>query len=87
MNPQLVAEARQLETQWLRKFEVYRKVPAEEAVQAGIRPITVRWVDANKGTSNHSTDRGWWHARFGARVPTESWETHSCLRPCRLWKP
>ena len=51
LPPDRVREARQIELDYLRKQEVYEKVPLEECLREtnGKGPITTRWIDTNKG--------------------------------------
>ena len=50
LDPKLVRKARQAEIVYLREMGVYGKVPIEECWQVtDADPITVRWVDFNKG--------------------------------------
>ena len=44
-----VAAARREELDWVQKQCIYKKVPAEQARAAGKVPITMKWVDRNKG--------------------------------------
>jgi hypothetical protein len=46
---ELVRSARQVEIGWVHDINLYDKVPRSEARAKGIKPITVRWVDVNKG--------------------------------------
>ena len=45
----LVVKARQEEINWVRSIGLYDKVPRAVALQRGVRPLQVRWVDVNKG--------------------------------------
>ena len=53
----LVLEARQKELDWVHDIKLYDKVPRQHAIDKGIKPITVRWVDVNKGDDNHMNIR------------------------------
>ena len=44
-----VKKARTLEMDYFKKQGVYRKVPVTQCYAEGLRPITVRWLDTNKG--------------------------------------
>ena len=44
-----VKKARTLEMDYFKKQGVYRKVPVTQCYTGGLRPITVRWLDTNKG--------------------------------------
>ena len=49
-DPTMVKVARQEEIDYVRKMHLYDKVPIAECKRAiGKMPITVRWVDINKG--------------------------------------
>ena len=50
LDPSLVREARKAEIAYFKQMEVYEKVAIEECWEVtGADPITVRWVDINKG--------------------------------------
>ena len=49
----LVVKARQEEINWVRSIGFYDKVPRAVALQRGVRPLQVRWVDVNKGDRSH----------------------------------
>ena len=50
LRTELVKVARELEMEYFKAKNVYTKVPREEAYRrAGKAPITVKWVDTNKG--------------------------------------
>ena len=50
LNPQEVKRARREEIDYVHKMNLYTKVPIKEAYQAtGKAPISVRWIDINKG--------------------------------------
>ena len=44
-----VIAARRLEIEYFRKMGVYKKVKREEAQRLGIKVITTKWLDTNKG--------------------------------------
>ena len=44
-----VKKARTLEMDYFKKQGVYRKVSVTQCYTEGLRPITVRWLDTNKG--------------------------------------
>ena len=44
-----VKKARTLEMDYFKKQGVYRKVPVTQCYTEGLRPITVRWLETNKG--------------------------------------
>ena len=48
-----VEEARKEEMRYIKKMKVYVKVPREEAIQNGVKPIPVRWLDINKGDAKN----------------------------------
>lgn len=54
LDPSQVRQARQEEMAFVKKMQVYDKVPREECVG---KPISVRWVDANKGTDSEPNYR------------------------------
>ena len=47
LDPTMVSAAMQEEMEFVRRMKVYDKVPLSECPGA---PISVRWVDTNKGT-------------------------------------
>ena len=50
LNPTEVRKARQEEIDYVRNMKLYTKVPIEECyANIGRAPITVRWIDINKG--------------------------------------
>ena len=50
LDPALVRKARAEEIEYFRQMGVYRKVPLATCLQAtGKKPISVRWIDINKG--------------------------------------
>ena len=50
LDPKKVAAARQQELTWVRKQEIYEKVPIDTCFQETNQPpITLKWVDRNKG--------------------------------------
>ena len=58
LKPELMVKARREEIAYFRETGVYEKVDLAEAWQAtGKGPIAVRWVDINKGDSEHPNYR------------------------------
>ena len=59
LDARLVMEARKKELEYVRRMNIYQKVPREEASQGTDRskPIKVRWVDTNKGTKEQPNVR------------------------------
>ena len=54
LDPKLVAEARIEEVTWMTKNKIWKYVPLQMAwKRLGRRPLTMRWVDVNKGDSTH----------------------------------
>ena len=49
----LVAAARAKEIAWVRDRKLYAKIDRSVASSRGFKPITVRWVDVNKGDREH----------------------------------
>ena len=50
LKPEKVKEARETELDWIRKQKVYVKVPIQQCWdRTGKGPITLKWVDTNKG--------------------------------------
>ncbi|CAE7546001.1 unnamed protein product [Symbiodinium natans] len=52
-----VAAARREELEWVWKQNLYEKVPEEQARAAGKVPITMKWVDRNKGDNERPNYR------------------------------
>ena len=58
LNPSMVKDARKEEMDYVRKMHWYDKVPIAECKRAtGKMPITVRWIDINKGDQEHPNYR------------------------------
>ena len=54
LQPELMAKARREEIAYFKAMNVYRKVPLTKCWEVtGKDPIAVRWVDINKGDTNH----------------------------------
>eukprot|EP00971_Amphidinium_carterae_P105954 2098523-Amphidinium_carterae.2 len=50
LNPELVRTARQLEVDWIKSREVYKRVPLSECFErTGKKPLSMKWVDTDKG--------------------------------------
>ena len=77
-----VITARQLEMDYCKRMGVYREVPRHEAKDAGVRVITTKWIDTNKGSDSEPNYRSRLVARelnlserpdsFAATPPLES---------------
>ena len=64
LNPKQVQRARQEEIDYAHKMHLYTKVPIKEVYQAtGKGPISVRWIDINKGDDENPEYRSRWVAR------------------------
>ena len=71
LRAELVRQARALEMEYFRNKKVYSKKPMAEAIKrTGKPPITVKWVDVNKGDDSHPNYRG----RLVAREIRKKWE-------------
>ena len=58
LRSDLVAAARELELAWVKKQGVYTKVSIEECyAKTGRAPISLRWIDTNKGDDDHPNYR------------------------------
>ena len=58
LDPQKVKQARREEIEYVRKMSLYKKVPVKEGVaRTGRQPISVRWIDINKGDSTNPNYR------------------------------
>ena len=50
LDPKVVRKAREEEIEYVRKMKLYTKVPIQECyAKIGRAPITIRWIDINKG--------------------------------------
>ena len=49
LDPKEVVKARAEELTWIHKQQIYKKVPISECEQEGKTPITMKWIDRNKG--------------------------------------
>lgn len=54
---ELIRKARQEELGWVHGITLYDKVPRRQADDVGVKPITVRWVDVNKGDDESMKNR------------------------------
>ena len=58
LDPNRVKAARAEEMDYVRKMNLYTKVPASECFKkTGKQPISVRWIDVNKGDSSNMNYR------------------------------
>ena len=78
LRDELVREARRVELDFFNKKGVWMKVPYEEArKRTGKPPITVRWVDTNKGDEVEENYRSRLVARQLKTHPTSRLRLHS----------
>ena len=71
LDPDLVKEARRAELEYFESKNVWFKTLRAESHQKIVKaPITVKWVDVNKGDSENPNYR----SRFVAREIRKSWE-------------
>ena len=49
LDPELVQKARQEELDWLRREEVYERVPKSQCEEKGAKLLKLKWLDINKG--------------------------------------
>ena len=73
LRGELVKAARVVEMNYFNDKHVWDKCPLSEALsRTGKKPISVRWVDVNKGDDddepNYSTEVGWWRGRFARKA-------------------
>eukprot|EP00971_Amphidinium_carterae_P201910 4006283-Amphidinium_carterae.1 len=53
----LVRKVRQLELDWIKSREVYKRVPLGECIECtGKKPLSMKWVDADKGDQEGKND-------------------------------
>ena len=65
LDPREAKRARQEEITYVRKMKLYDKVPIDECYRVtGEAPITVRWIDINKGDREQSNYRSRLVARY-----------------------
>ena len=58
LDPKMVRKAREEEIQYVRKMELYEKVPISLCYETnGEAPISVRWIDINKGDQSNPNYR------------------------------
>ena len=58
LDPKMVRKAREEEIQYVRKMNLYEKVPISQCYETtGKAPITVRWIDINKGDQSNPNYR------------------------------
>ena len=69
LEQERAVEARKLEMEFFRKMQVYTKVPRSEALRKGHKIISTRWLDVNKGDSNHPDYRS---RLVGKEINTEA---------------
>ena len=82
LDQEKVIAARKLEIQYVKQMGVYRKVPRQDAKDAGVRVITTMWRDTSKGSDIEPNYRSRFVARelnlserpdlFAATPPIES---------------
>ena len=86
LNPQLVRKARLEEMEYVNKMNLYTKVPISQCYEVTKRaPISIRWIDINKGDSERPNYRSRVVAReinnqkrndlFAATPPLEAFKT------------
>ena len=80
LDPELVRRARRSELDYFESKKVWFKVPRAESYQKmGKAPISVKWVDVNKGDSENPNYR----SRLVAREIRKPWEDTIFARPRR----
>ena len=57
LDAKAVRKARQLELDWCRRMGVWQHVPRQVMIDEGLRPISLRWVDTNKGDESRPNIR------------------------------
>ena len=64
LRTDLVQEARRVELDWIKRQGIYTKVPLEVCLQeTKAKPISLRWIDTNKGDD----ERPYYRSRLVAR--------------------
>ena len=53
----LIKKARDEELKWVHDIKLYDNVPRQQAIDKGIKPISVRWVNVNKGDDQNMNVR------------------------------
>ena len=83
LDPELVRKARRAELDYFESKNVWFKKPREDAFRKmGKSPITVKWVDVNKGDTENPNYR----SRLVAREIRKTWGIRSSL-PGHRWSP
>ena len=57
LRDEWVLEARRKELQYFAEKQVWKRVPRSHARKDGTKPVTVRWVEVNKGSEDHPNYR------------------------------
>ena len=100
LDPEEVKKARKLEIEYIKKMQVYAKVPRSKCEAAGCKPITTRWIDVNKGDDENRNYRSRMVAReikrdnridlFAATPPLEALKLliseAATITPNKGWK-
>lgn len=63
LESKLVHSARAEELSWVKSEGIYRRVPLSECTAKGLKPVTTKWIDLNKGDDNNPRYRSRWVAR------------------------
>ena len=93
LEPKAVIVARAEEIEYVRKMNVYTKVPIKECVmKTGKQPISTRWIDVNKGDAQNPNYRSRLFAReinthkrddlFAATPPLEALKVILSMTAC-----
>ena len=63
LDSKLVHNARAEELSWVKSEGIYKRVPLSECTSKGLKPVTTKWIDLNKGDDNNPRYRSRWVAR------------------------
>lgn len=87
LKTSLVEEARREEMEYVRGRKIYTKVPIQRCFEAtGRQPVTLRWVDVNKGSEEMPNYRSRLVARELRRGAAQSPEYHAPTPPLEALK-
>ena len=90
LNPEMVAAARQDELKWVDKQQLLEQVPTKMCYEeTGRAPITLKWIDTNKGDETSPLYRSRLVVRERSRRErprARDCLRRSCSQRCLLWR-
>lgn len=81
LNTTLVKEARKEEIKWVHDMHIYDKVPRAQMLADGMKPVSLRWIDTNKGDD----DRPNYRSRLVAREIKAKKKPHEQIPASQLF--